>query len=253
MSTITIGTGPNAVICLNGWFGHAADWGPWTDVADRDTYTWIFPDYRGYGTRQSEPGEFTLDEIAGDIVPIVTDAASRYDSVSVLGHSMGGAFAQYVMHKADVPLTAYIGISPVAASGTPLPPDQREFFASAGEQVAARRAIIDITTGNRLSGRWLDHMAEETKKNSTDAAVGAYFFTWVDCDFLEQLGQVATPALAIVGATDPAVTAEAVQGSYGRTFSNLTVLELPDAGHYAMFEQPVRLSTEIEGFLSQHI
>jgi len=251
--TTTIGSGQHAIICLHGWFGHAEDWGPWIDMADADTFTWIFPEYRGYGTRLGEASGHTLDEIHDDIAPVVTDASVTYDTVTLLGHSMGGAYAQYVLSKLPDAINAFIGISPVPSSGTPLPPDQRAVFESAGTTIEARRGIIDITTGNRMSGHWLDHMAAETTKYSTKDAVAHHFKTWADCDFLESLGTQSIPALAIVGAIDPAVTADVVAATYGTTFSDLVVLEYPDAGHYSMFETPVRLATDIEAFLGERV
>lgn len=247
--TSTLGSGPHAVVCLHGWFGHGGDWGPWTDVLDTTDFTWYFPDYRGYGARRDEPTGHTLDDVAADILPVVTEAAGGHERVSLLGHSMGGAYAQYVMQRTETPIAAFIGLSPVPTSGTPLPPDQRAFFESAGSQVAARRGIIDITTGSRLSAHWLDRMADATRQNSTDEAVAAYFTTWADCDFHDDLGRVATPALVLVGATDPAITTAVMDATYASTFENLTVVEFPDAGHYPMFECPVRLATEIENFL----
>lgn len=250
-----LGTGPHTVICLHGWLGHAGDWGPWEQMLDTDTFRWVFPDYRGYGRRIREDGEFTIDEISADLLKVLTELQDRSgpESVSVLGHSMGGAFGQHLLSRAAGGVDAFIGVSPVPASGSPMPAEQRQLFESAEKEVGSRRTIIDITTGRRLSGRWLDDMADATRVNSTDRAVERYFRAWADCDFLDELGEQAIPALVIVGAQDPAVTVDSVQGSYGRTFSDLTVLEFPDAGHYAMYEAPVRLATEIESFLHSRV
>lgn len=166
---------------------------------------------------------------------------------------MGGVYAQQLLRYRGHFIDAFVGVSPVPASGSPMPEPQRALFESAGERVEARRAIIDITTGNRLSSRWLDTMAGSTAYHSTDEAVSGYFRAWADCSFVEEMGQVNIPALAIVGSHDPAVTAEGVRATYGRTFQDLQVLEYPDAGHYAMFESPVRLATDIENFLRARI
>lgn len=250
----TLGSGSHAVVCLNGWFGHAGDWGPWEDMLDRDMFTWIFPDYRGYGSRRSESGEFTLDEITSDLVEALDDVVfGRYDTVSVLGHSMGGVFAQHLLLQRGEQVNAFVGISPVPASGSPMPAEQRALFESAETEVASRRGIIDATTGNRQSGVWLDQMAEDTTRNSEDAAVGGYFRAWADCNFLDDLGKVTIPALVIVGAHDPAVTAEGTNATFGQAFTDLTVVTYPDAGHYAMFEAPLRLATDIEDFLRSRV
>lgn len=247
-----IGTGSHTVLCLNGWFGHSGDWGPWEQVVDTDTFRWVFPDYRGYGRRLNEDGEFTIDEISGDLLTILDELGDE-ESVSLLGHSMGGAFGQHLLAKANGRISSFIGVSPVPASGSPMPVDQRQLFESAEAEVKSRRIIIDVTTGQRLSGWWLDTMAGATRGSSTDQAVGKYFRAWADCDFLDELGEQTIPALVIVGAHDPAVTAATVRASYGRTFADLTVIELPDAGHYSMYEAPVRLATEVENFLRDHV
>jgi pimeloyl-ACP methyl ester carboxylesterase len=224
--------------------------GPWENVLDTDSFSWVLPDYRGYGVRMSEAGQYNLEEITADLLELFdTEIADRYESVTVLGHSMGGAYAQQLFRHRGHSIEAFVGVSPVPASGSPMPEPQRALFDSAGNQVEARRAIIDITTGNRLSRRWLDTMAGSTAYHPTDEAVTGHFHARADCNFLGEMGQVTVPALAIVGIHDPAVTAEGVCGTYGQSFQDLQVVEYPDAGHYVMFEAPVRLATDIENFL----
>lgn len=251
-NTRVIGTGPHTVLCLNGWFGHSGDWGPWEQMLDTDVFRWVFPDYRGYGRRLGEDGDFTIDEISDDLVKILDEQGDQ-ESVSVLGHSMGGVFGQHLLTKSAGRISSFIGISPVPSSGSPMPAEQRQLFESAETEIDSRRMIIDITTGQRLSDRWLDTLAEATRASSTDQAVGKYFQAWADCGFLDVLGEQSIPALVIVGAHDPAVTVDSVQASCGRTFPDLTVIEFPDAGHYTMYEAPVRLVTEIENFLRTHV
>lgn len=249
-----LGTGRHAVLCLHGWFGHGGDWGPWEGFLDTGSYSWIFPDYRGYGSRREEAGEFTLDEIAGDLIAYLDNETGKgFHTLTVLGHSMGGVFAQYLLMQVGDRVDAFIGVSPVAASGSPMPSEQRGLFESAETEVGSRRAIIDITTGQRLSPRWSSRLAQGTRITSTDEAVGAYFRTWADCDFQDELGSWRIPALAIVGAHDPAVTAQGVRETLGVAFPELQVVEFSDAGHYTMFESPVRLATEVENFLTARV
>lgn len=246
--TRTLGNGQHTVICLHGWFGSGGDWGPWEQFLDRETFTWVFPDYRGYGERIHEDGKFDLDEVSADLVSVLEEFESS-SSVSVLGHSMGGVFAQHLLTKIGDRISAFIGLSPVPSSGSPLPPEQRQLFESAEFEIGARKTIIDITTGQKLSGRWLDAMAEANRMTSTDRAIGRYFRTWADCNFLDELGEQSIPALVIVGENDPAVTLDMVQASYGHTFVDIMVVEYAGAGHYSMFEAPLRLASDIEEFL----
>lgn len=245
----TIGTGDHAVVCLNGWFGHAGDWGPWENYLDLDRFTWVFPDYRGYGTRRDTAGTYDIDEISADICAVLDTLPQQ--RVSLLGHSMGGVFMQRVLADTRRPVESLVGISPVGSAGTPMPPEQRALFESAETEVEARRTIIDITTGNALPSDFLGPLASQTRGTSVDRAVGAYFRAWADADFLGQLGRRDLPVKVFVGATDPAVTEDAVRSSFGVTYPDLEIEVLPNAGHYSMYEMPPYLAARVCSFLAR--
>lgn len=245
------GTGDHAVVCMNGWFGHAGDWGPWENYLDGDEFTWIFPEYRGYGRRQDMSGKYTLDEVSSDICGVLE--VLPHSRISLLGHSMGGVFMQRVLADTSRQIASLVGISPVGAAGTMMPPDQRSLFESAEFEIGARQTIIDITTGTCLSPRFTRTMAEETQGTSVDAAVGGYFRAWADADFLEELGQLDLPVKAFVGAADPAVTIDTIRSSFGETYLDLEVEVLPNVGHYSMFEMPLYLGARIEEFLKRAV
>lgn len=242
-----IGTGSHAVICLNGWFGHARHWGDWQNLLNQQDFTWYFPDYRGYGSRQAVQGKYDLAEIAEDIIELISQIPEQ--KISLLGHSMGGMFMQKVLLMSPRPIHSLVGITPVPATGTPLPPEQKAFFESAGKEPTTRRAIIDITTGNRLSTHWLDMMMQDSVKSATPDAVAGYFYAWADSDIFAQLATRNEPILVIIGEHDVAVTKSVVENSYAKTFSNLQLVTLQECGHYPMNEVPVILATCIERFL----
>ncbi len=247
MSTIIKGTGPHHVILLNGWFGRAEDWGPFADHLDLDNFTWHFFDYRGYGSRKEETGDFTLAEVSSDVCDYI--GGLDVEKLSLLGHSMGGVFMQRVLLDTDAPISALVGISSVPASGTPLDADSRELFESAGANPPSRRAIIDFTTGSRLPDVWLDAVTNATITHSAPEAVSNYFRAWADCSFAEELATQNLPVLVVTGALDPAVSKDVVEATFGGTYPNLQVEELPDTGHYAIFEHPLGLASRVMNFL----
>lgn len=249
MSVIVRGSGPHHVIALNGWFGHAGDWGLFAGSLDEENFTWHFFEYRGYGSRRDEPGPFTLAGISAEVVAYLSSLDA--EKVSLLGHSMGGAYMQRVLLDSDVPVTSLVGISAVPAAGTPFDPESRGLFESAGDNTASRRAIIDFTTGSRLPQRWLDGIAKASAENSTPEAVGGYFNAWADCDFAAELGVQELPVLIITGEFDPAVTKSGVQAAFSPIYRNLRVEELPDTGHYSIFEHPLGLAARVLAFLSE--
>jgi pimeloyl-ACP methyl ester carboxylesterase len=52
-SHLTIGSGDRHVMALHGWFGSARGWGSLPEYLDGSAFTYVFPDLRGYGGRET--------------------------------------------------------------------------------------------------------------------------------------------------------------------------------------------------------
>ena len=243
-----IGRGPVKVLALHGWFGSATGWGWLPELIDTDRYTWAFLDYRGYGARRDETGEYTVPEIACDAVRLADELG--WDRFALVGHSMGGSAVQRVF--ADVPdrVSALIGISPVPASGVPFDDDSWALFDGAAQDDGNRYAIIDFTTGNRQSKTWIDQMVAFSVANSRRDAFGAYLPSWAKYDFAAELPKPAVPVTAIVGQFDPALGEATISATWAQQLPGCEVDVQSNAGHYAMYEAPVALVTSIEKTLS---
>lgn len=244
---VLVGHGPHKVICLHGWFGSAQGWGGWPQLLDTERFTFAFMDYRGYGARAAVPGDYTLDEIAADVLAIAD--VLGFERFSLVGHSMGGAAIARVFIEAPERVRRLVGISPVAASGVPFDDAGYAWFDSAAEDHGARRGILDLTTGNRLTGVWLDQMVAHSVATSTVDAFAAYLVAWAKADFAASLVGRAVPTLAIVGQHDPALGADYVKASWLKQLPEVQLEVLQNAGHYAMFEVPVTLATVVMAFL----
>ena len=169
----TLGTGAHTVLCLHGWFGSSTGWGEdFCAVLDTDTFRYVFMNYRGYGERADVAGDLTLEEIAQDALALADELGA--DRFSVVGHSMGGGAAQRVLSLAPDRVDRLVGISPTPASGVPFDDDGWGLFSGAAQEDGNRAAIIDFTTGNRLSQRWIDAMVRHSVERSTREAFGAY-------------------------------------------------------------------------------
>ncbi len=243
----TVGSGERKVIVLHGWFGDAASWAPILDLLDTDTFSYAFVDYRGYGEALDQSGEFTIEEIASDALEIADELG--WQRFSLVGHSMGGKAIQRVL--ADVPdrVERMVGISPVPPGPVPFDDDGWALFSGAADEAGNRRAILDLTTGNRLSGRWLDAMTSYSLEHSARDAFAAYLPAWAKTDFQSEIDQNPVPFSLIVGAHDPAIGEDTMRGAVLPSYPNASLQVLPDAGHYAMNEAPVRLVTLMEEFL----
>lgn len=242
-----VGAGSHRVICLHGWFGSAEGWGPFIHALDTDAFTYAFMDYRGYGARQGEAGSYTMDEIASDALALADQLG--WDTFSLVGHSMGGMAIQKVVAESSGRVQRIVGINPVPATGVPFDDQSWGLFSGAAENDANRFAIIDFTTGNRLTSTWINEMVEFSVANSTRPAFGEYLNAWAKSDFQASLVGNSVPALAIVGEHDPAITADVMSATWMNAFPNGELQVFANAGHYPMFETPVALASAVEGFL----
>jgi pimeloyl-ACP methyl ester carboxylesterase len=249
-SYVTVGSGDHHVLAIHGWFGSARGWGSLPEFLDGSAYTWVFMNLRGYGDRRDIAGEFTVDEVAADALAVADDLG--WDRFSVVGHSMGGKFAHRVLLEAPDRVRKLVGLSPVSAAAVPFDDEGWALFSGAPADPGNRAAIIDFTTGNKLTKTFINQVVQHSLDNSTTEAFAAYLQAWAKEDFSAQaMVDTITPVKVIVGVNDPAASADVVEQTWLVFFPNAELTILPDAGHYPMFESPVSLATSIEEFLGR--
>lgn len=245
-----VGTGEHIVLVLHGWFGSAKAWDNLIPHLDAERFTYVFPDYRGYGSRKSEPGEHTIAEAASDVLALADElGANRF---SVVGHSMGGKIMQWVYADAPDRVRALVGVSPVPAGVVPFDEDGWKLFSGAAEDSANRKAIIDFTTGGRHPDAWLDGMVLHSEEHADKQAFAEYLEAWAHTDFHDRIAGAEVPIKVIVGEHDPALGEQTMLATFAQWYPKLELEVMPDAGHYAADEVPVTLANTIEVFLDEH-
>src|SRR5699024_5807891 len=137
-------------------------------------------------------------------------------------------------------------VSPVPASGVPFDDDGRALFHGAAQQDENRYAILDLTTGNRLSSYWLQSMVEFSRKHSTPEAIAGYLTAWSEANFVAELPEVTVPVTAIAGEHDPALGADTMKATWLTHIPSCELVTMANAGHYAMNETPIALATHLE-------
>jgi pimeloyl-ACP methyl ester carboxylesterase len=250
-SYVTVGSGDHHVLAIHGWFGSARGWSSFPGFIDGSAYTYVFMDLRGYGDRIQTAGEFTVEEVAADALAVADDLG--WDRFSLVGHSMGGKFAHRVLLQAPDRVRALVGLNPVPAGATPFDESGWALFYGAADHPGNRAAIIDFTTGNRLTKTFINGVVQHSLDTSAVPAFAAYLQAWAKSDFTaEAKVDTATPVKLIVGVNDPALSADVMEQTWRVFFPDAELTILPDAGHYPMFESPVSLATSIEEFLGRN-
>ena len=148
-SQLTVGSGDRHVLAVHGWFGSARGWGSLPDFLDWSAYTYAFMDLRGYGGRKEVSGEFTMEEAATDALAVADGLG--WEQFSLVGHSMGGKVIQQVLVQAPGRVRRLVGINPVPAAGVPFDEQGWALFSGAADNPGNRAAIINFTTGSRLT------------------------------------------------------------------------------------------------------
>jgi pimeloyl-ACP methyl ester carboxylesterase len=145
-----------------------------------------------------------------------------------------------------------VGLNPVPASAVPMDEQGWELFSGAAANAGNRAAIIDFTTGSKLTATFINHVVRHSLENSNQEAFAAYLQAWAKTDFSGKVQpDTSTPVKVIVGVNDPALSADVMEQTWLVCFPEAEMTILPDAGHYPMFESPVSLATSIEEFLGR--
>ena len=245
-----LGSGNEGVIVLHGWFGDHKVFEPMFPYLDTDTYTYAFVNYRGYGLSMDMAGEHTMNEIAADAIELANHLG--WDKFHVIGHSMGGMAMQRIALDALGRVKSGIAVTPVPASGVPLDEDGKALFDGAPDNDDNRRMILDFTTGNRLSKRWLDARVKASRETTTRDAFADYLVAWTQTNFSEEIRGLDIPVLVLYGEYDLALTGEVMQQTYIEWLPNAELAMIGNSGHYPMQETPVFLTTTVEKFMHKH-
>lgn len=243
-----IGSGDRKVIALHGWFGDRNAYAAMWPYLDGGAFSYAFMDYRGYGEAKELKGSYTIEEIAADALGVADELG--WERFSLIGHSMGGKAIQRVLLDAPGRVEKLIGITPVPASAVPMDEAGWALFSGAADEPGNRRAIIDFTTGNRLTGVWLDAMVRTSLAVSTRDAFAAYLDAWVKTDLQAAIAGNPVPVKVIAGEHDAALGPDTMRATWMQWYPNAELDVFANAGHYPMDETPVALATSIEQFLT---
>ncbi|MDM0032047.1 alpha/beta hydrolase [Variovorax sp. J22P271] len=249
ISCLRFGQGGHRVLFLAGWLGTAQDWGAVLQAMDPNAVSACLPDIRGYGARRGESGNFSFSEVAQDVQRILDQLG--WDNCTLVGHSMGAMAMQRVLADAGQRVRALVGIAPVPACGSRMDAQRFAAFEAAAHDVAGRQAIVAASTGQRLSANWAREVARASCQRSSEDAVVSYLNEWARKGFEDEIAGSACPVRLFVGQHDPGLTRAAIERTWLRWYSDAIVEELPNSGHYPMFETPVWLGTRLEATLRE--
>ncbi|MBQ0937775.1 alpha/beta fold hydrolase [Ideonella paludis] len=242
-----VGQGPLKVLWLHGLFGHAQAWGPMVSCLNTALFSHVFIDWRGYGRRKQVPGRHDLTEMAEDALALADQLG--WAQFAVVAHDVGALAALQMLSMAPQRLRRWSAIAPVPPSGLSLSAADSAFYANAATQSDVRRSLLDLATGQRLAGPWLEHMVRQSVESATSSAFGDYFRACTHSTVAAQAGW-ASPALQVLaGEFDGLLPDALLRRSWLSGHPDAQFEVLRNAGHFPMEETPVVLAATVERFL----
>ena len=249
IAVVPVGHGPLKVIAVHGWMAGRRLFDPVHAHLNLDDFSYAFMDCRGYGDQIDSPGPFTVRTIAEDVVQLADSLG--WEQFTVLGHSMAGMSAQWLVHLVPNRIKSIVLLSTVPASGAVITSERRALLELAIADPYARRTLIDINTGQRRSVSWLNQTLAISLETTSPESLRSYLLSWTQDDLTPELQRSTKPLMVIVGQADPGATMEVMLQNVLPLYVNGHSLMLDGVGHYAMSEDPVALVRAMEKFISE--
>ena len=242
----TEGAGP-PLLFLHGFDGHPGD-APFVHELAAERLV-VAPELPGYGESQ---GIEQIDDVL-DMTLYHRQLLEElgYDSIDVIGHSLGGMFAAELaaicpQHVRRLVLAAPLGLW---LDDSPIP----DIFVMGPSQLlkatwhdpggdAARAAL------SRVDG---DASPEDAALTRTFNLATAGRFLWPipDRGLRKRLPLIQAPTLVVMGGSDQ-IVGEAYGPSFASLIPDARVEVIPDAGHSLMLEEPDAFLKAVQGFLA---
>jgi pimeloyl-ACP methyl ester carboxylesterase len=250
--------GRRGLVFVHGGGAHA-HW--WTHVAApfARQYRVVALDLSGHG-QSGWRQEYSLEQWAAEVVAVADDAGIEGPPV-VIGHSMGGmiTIATAAIH-ADRLAGAIVVDSPVTE------PDPEIGHAQAGRAFGqpkvypTREEALGHFRAVPPQAHYLPYVMHHVSRRSLREVEGGWSWAFdhhVFSAFAGSIRAVALPYLsevrcrfALLRAEFGLVTPDIGESMYQRLGRMAPVVELPEAGHHGMLDQPLVLSTAIRTLLA---
>lgn len=213
-------------------------------------------DLRGTGRSDKPLGGYGIERLALDVERVLDELDLR--ALTLVGWSFGGQVAFRVAASAAdrVAQLALVGSNAVRASRSDefpfgRPPEELEpalIGAEENGRIAARRATIASGFHRPPDEDTLAWLVGCSLQMPSWAAVACYR-SMLTSDLLDDLPRMSVPVLQLIGANDPVHSAKGARWLNER-LPDARIVELPDCGHFPMFEAREAFDAALVEFLS---
>jgi pimeloyl-ACP methyl ester carboxylesterase len=242
---VCVDEGSHAVLFIHGFLDSGRIWNSVIDSLTTRNLQKVTLDLPGMGHLHETEGPFTLErhaEVVGSV------AASLGKPVVIVGHSMGAQVAELVASAHPDRVRGLVLLTPVPLAGVNAPEEVVAPFKQLGGQSKAQRNMR-IQLSHALSEpdiERLQEFGENIKASVSPHLVDA----WNNGHARGASHSVFSgPVLILRGASDPFVDDAMVARTVPR-FSDVRLISIEAAGHWAHVESPVSVARALDQYLA---
>ncbi|WP_370947682.1 alpha/beta fold hydrolase [Amycolatopsis sp. cg5] len=231
--------------------GHPFNRSMWHPQRDFPGWRVITPDLRGYGDSPVVPGRTLLSDFANDLAELLDKLG--IERVVLAGLSMGG---QIVME--------FSRLYPERVRGLVLADTSAQGETEEGKRVRNETADRILETGmaaeaDNLIGKMVapdadaavvEHVFEMMRTTQPEGAAAALRGRAERPDYVELLGELAVPALVVVGSVDAFTPLPDAELMHDRLKDSKLVV-IDGAGHLPNLERPTEFNAALGEFLGR--
>lgn len=236
LTTYTCGMGKKKILCLHGAGCNALYW---KDICPPQGWQLLAVDLPGHGRSWEEPMN-TIDEYARWVSALIDSIG---EPVMLAGHSMGGAIAQSLALTNPQNILGLV----LVCTGASLPVTPKLLNLCRQEDTSAITAFFAKYAYSRNIPREQIQKWQEELGTPASAVYLADFTACSGFDLRDKLADIKLPALVVYG-TEDSMTPPEFAKFLAVQLPDAQLAEIPECGHMAILEQPVRLSQILSDF-----
>lgn len=247
------GNGPELMFWQHGFNSDAEHWEYMLPFFPPDEYRIIVPDLRGCG-RSAKPADqsaYTFERLTGDALAVIE--AEHLRGFTLVGHSTGGAIAQWLAAECGPAVKALALIGPVPATGVPVNDAARKLFLQGADEVTraqGRAQILRLGWYGEMPEATLDELLPGALTWSREAFIGV-FDTWTGgIHFPERLAEITAPTIVIGGQHEPFLVKDFMMAAVVRPIRRARYVTVPDCAHFIHIQQAAVTAGVVRGFVA---
>jgi len=249
----TYGSGPEVMFWQHGFNSDAEHWQYMLRCFPADEYRIIAPDLRGCG-RSGKPADeraYTFDHLTQDALAVIR--AEGLKDFTIVGHSTGGAIAQWLAAELGADVKALALIGPVPATGVPVNDAARALFlrGADGEDKAQGRAqILKLGWYGEMPQDVLNALLPGSLTWCKEGFVGV-FNTWTrGIHFPERLAQITAPTIVIGGQHEPFLHKDFMMANVVNPIRGARYVTVLNTAHFIHIQEAAVTAGIVRGFVA---